>query len=79
MTVKSTCRSCHAPILWAITDNGRRMPVDVGQVDGGNVLLTQGPDGGHLATVIKADGRRAWTSHFATCPQAAWHRGKGNA
>lgn len=25
----SRCRSCEAPILWVITTNGKRMPVDV--------------------------------------------------
>jgi hypothetical protein len=31
----SRCRDCRAPILWALTDSGRRMPVDAQAVAGG--------------------------------------------
>ena len=31
--VASTCRSCDAPLRWAITDRGRRIPLDPAPVD----------------------------------------------
>lgn len=71
-----TCRSCHARILWAWTSSGKRMPVDIEPVEGGNVLVVPSNGDKLEAHVFTADGRRAWTSHFATCPNAVLHRGK---
>jgi len=83
----STCRSCGAPVVWAVTPEGRRMPVDAEPVDGGNVLLSPNPTGSQdryapVATVVGKrvqaslfgdDGPR-YVSHFATCPNADLHR-----
>lgn len=80
-----TCHSCYRPIIWAITERAKRMPVDAAPLaKGGNVELTWRPGGAApLAKVLnvtqqfgKTDLR---TSHFATCPNAARHRlaGKG--
>jgi len=45
-TNTATCRSCAAPVAWAMTPTGRRMPLD--------------PDGkSHFATCPQAD---AWRS-----------------
>jgi hypothetical protein len=62
------CKSCHAEIEWGITaKNNKRVPLDgkseqrfvqVGAVDGVPVV----------------ELRRAYVSHFATCPNAAEHR-----
>jgi hypothetical protein len=78
----SECRDaeCRAPIIWAITQAGKRMPVDAEPSDDGNVLL-QPPlnDAARSprATVVNPaspplDG---WDgtlhhSHFTTCPAA---------
>jgi hypothetical protein len=82
----TACRSCGAEIVWAVTTEGRRMPVDAQPVDGGNLLLTPAdhrrPAGEPTATVV---GKRAqptlfgddgprYVSHFVTCPDAARHR-----
>jgi hypothetical protein len=73
----SACRSCHAPVIWAVTAAGKRMPVDAEPVDGGNVLLDQRQDP-PLATVVGKqvqaglfgdDGPR-FASHYVTCPDA---------
>ena len=79
-THTARCRSCGEPIYWAQTREGRRMPVDTQPTEGGNVLLTLTRSTGALTcTVLSAGceveaGRRRYTSHYATCPQAASHR-----
>lgn len=79
----SACRSCGAEVVWAVTEAGRRMPIDAQPVDGGNVILHPAERGqSPTATVVGKqpqpslfgdDGPR-YTSHFATCPNAAEHR-----
>jgi hypothetical protein len=58
----SACKACGAAIVWAVTSNGRRMPVDADPIPGPNVRLN-------------ADGTcdvfgLLHHSHFATCPNA---------
>ena len=76
------CRDadCQAPIIWAITQAGKRMPVDADPAPNGNVLLqpslnpsTNTP----RATVVNPnspplDGFDGTLhhSHFETCPAA---------
>ena len=85
MSAPTTCRSCDAPIVWALTFTGKRMPVDAEPPDAGdgNVVLTE-PNraAGELhprATVLgplelealePAQRAHLRTSHFATCPDA---------
>jgi hypothetical protein len=71
----SACRSCGAEVFWAVTASGKRMPVDADVTADGNVSI--GPDG--LAYVVPAGHVASpayprYTSHFATCPNAAHHR-----
>lgn len=85
----STCRSCGAPVVWAVTTTGKRMPVDADPVDGGNVLLSPAVSSGQAptATVVgKAvqpnlfgDDSPRYVSHFSTCPNAARHRQRGGS
>jgi hypothetical protein len=82
----SRCRSCDAEIVWAVTDSGKRIPVDAEPVDGGNVLLSdRGVQAGPRTPLATAVGKRVqpslfgddslrYTSHFATCPHADTHR-----
>lgn len=35
----TVCTSCGAPILWAVTETGKRIPVDREPVAGGNLRL----------------------------------------
>ena len=68
----SACSSCTAPIMWAWTERGARMPLDRDMVFGGNVDLDPVT---MLARVVPADpDMRRHTSHFATCPNAAGWR-----
>ena len=34
------CASCKAPVLWVLTENGKRMPVDSEPVTHGNLVLS---------------------------------------
>jgi len=73
----STCRSCQAPVIWAVTARGKRIPMDAGpREDGGFVLRGQRADDPPLA-LAKGESRGReprYVSHFATCPQADEHR-----
>jgi hypothetical protein len=75
---RSRCGSCQAPVIGALTVNGKFMPVDVEPVSDGNLILIATDPIPHV-TVIKAgqtvDVPR-YVSHFATCPHAAQHRRK---
>lgn len=35
-----SCSSCGAPMLWAVTERGKRMPVDAEPVESGKFLLS---------------------------------------
>lgn len=76
LTADANCRSCGAPIVWAHTVGGMRLPVDLALVAGGNVVLDRTPGVGLVATYTKPDPAIArYLSHFATCPDAAeWRR-----
>jgi len=76
----SFCRSCQAAIEWGITDNGRRIPLDVGTWPDGRLVIAGRLDGSQLLVSLTGDQlarlreseaelelRRA---HFQTCPQA---------
>ena len=64
----STCRSCGAEIVWAITEAGKRIPLDA-EPERRFVLTTD------LATNDQtARSTATYISHFATCPNAAEHR-----
>lgn len=65
------CRSCGAPIVWAVTAAGKRMPLDaepVYAIGSGVVSL----NGDEVAVVERP--RPLYVSHFATCPNADQHR-----
>lgn len=81
--VRDECESCHAPVIWAVTANAKRMPVDFEPTEGGNIALRPGGMA-PVATVLsvaKQFGRKDLrTSHFATCPDAKlWRRKKVSA
>lgn len=80
------CRSCHAPVIWSITEQAKVMPVDAEPSSAGTLALewrdrASGLPGGAppLVRVVRPDLRFGRTdlrtSHFATCPQAnAWRK-----
>ncbi len=68
------CRSCGAAILWCKTEKGKAMPVDAEPSENGNLIIS-----GEICTVVKPSevlpGIPLFTSHFATCKQAAsWRK-----
>jgi hypothetical protein len=68
----STCRSCGAEIIWAITTNGSRIPVDATM--GATVFtLRDNAMSGQPPFFV---AMTPYTSHFATCPNADEHRKK---
>jgi hypothetical protein len=69
------CRSCQAPIIWAVTERGRDTPVNAEpSADGSIALVDQGAGRTPLARVLKVADRFGRTnlrrSHFADCPSA---------
>lgn len=75
------CRSCKAEIVWAITERGKRMPVDKLPSKKGNLMLVWRtgevtPLAVYLTTeqIAAFDGslqrHRMHLSHFVTCKEA---------
>lgn len=72
---RTTCRSCGAPIIFAVTAKGRRMPLDLVRVPEGNIEVDIGDAGSLLASVVPSGSAPTlYKSHFATCPNAKKHR-----
>ncbi len=78
------CRSCHAPVIWAVTKKGKREPVDAVPVPNGNIVLIEDrlpPDEQGRAQILSHHlgknaggamdlGEDKHVSHYATCPHA---------
>jgi hypothetical protein len=78
---RTTCESCGAAIIFAVTPRAKNMPVDAEPTADGNVqLVSHGPDVPPLArvlTVAQQFGKKGTLrrSHFASCPDAkSWRR-----
>lgn len=70
MNPTAKCRSCGAAIIWCVTGNGKKMPIDARPTDTGNLVL----EGTEPTAVYVDPGTGTHTSHFATCPNADKHR-----
>lgn len=73
----SHCKSCGLVIVYALTENGKRMPVDEHPTgDDGNLVLIR--RAGKVMVVPYDEKKHAgWArrvSHFASCAFAAEHR-----
>lgn len=84
-TATGNCAGCKAPVIWAVTANDRRMPVDAEPVapcgGGGNLRLTARGGLAPLAEVITDPAELAaqqcvWRNHFVTCPYAKHFRSR---
>lgn len=78
-----SCRSCKAPVRWALTTSGARMQLDAVAVEGGGWLVDgKDTDGRFVCRRVEpllyqhGDAPR-FVSHFATCPDAQEHRRRG--
>lgn len=67
---RDACPSCRAPIIWCVTNVGRKIPVDYAPHVQGNVSISRQPYG-LLATVVSAKlafGRKDLRlAHRASC------------
>lgn len=83
-----SCRSCHAPIVWATGDptdrkpEGSRVPVNIATVGQPGKVAIRRDEHGALCSrgITKArpepdDGEQWATSHYATCPNRDQWRG----
>lgn len=73
--VVSACRSCGAPLLWVITDGGKRMPLDADPTPAGTfVVADRDRDALRVSYVapdaLLIDDPPRYVSHYATCPDA---------
>lgn len=88
-TETKKCRSCGKSVIWVETEKGRMMPVDETPTETGNIIIVIGPDMGKTTAHYESKeetkarlrspepaARTAFTSHFATCPQADKWRSK---
>lgn len=75
---EAKCKSCGAPIYWVTTAAEKAMPVDVAPDPSGGFVLSLRPSTGQLRAEVFGNethrARKRYTSHFATCPNAAAHR-----
>jgi hypothetical protein len=67
------CYGCKAKILWAVTVNGKGMPLDYARNPSGNVAVHWNENDIPCATVITPErpalpGEAVYMPHFATCP-----------
>lgn len=74
--------NCSAKIRWAVTEDGRRMPVDFAPDPAGNLIRVMVAAGDWRIRVLATGeqpeaGTMRWTSHYATCPDAGWFRARG--
>lgn len=83
------CSACHRPILWAVTVNGRMMPLDFAPDPEGNQRLDgtvrvgaggrSGPGVvsiGPPSLLDEPDGADRYMPHHATCPNVERFRNK---
>jgi hypothetical protein len=79
-TEYSTCRSCGSRIWWALTEGGRRMPIDADPDPDGNIVPIFTASGARRVRVLTGADlpaqRQAWRTHLATCPDAPQHRAR---
>lgn len=77
-----TCSRCPARVIWAITVNGKNQPIDVDQVDNGNIELDgiPGSDATRAVVVKPEAGKKRYRTHWASCPAAdEFRKGKSSA
>lgn len=72
----SSCRSCQRPVVWAVSEAGKNIPIDPEPKPTGNlVLLTSMRDGRIYIQARAFDAEQdadlqRYVSHFVTCPDA---------
>lgn len=80
----SNCRGCDAPIIWTITENGKRMPLDADPTEDGKFVIADPPEGESnplgvwftKAQQYGVGGAERHKAHWATCPKSVNFKGK---
>jgi len=69
---RGQCSTCGAEVIWVLTQNRKRMPMDAEPVKmpPGQYKLAERDDGSVDAYLVN----RVWISHFATCKDSDFHR-----
>lgn len=80
----ASCGSCAATIIWALTSNFRRIPLDAAPQENGNLAVVGEQGGVPVVVVVRSDGtdtplwgpdEARYLSHFVSCPQAdTWRK-----
>ena len=70
----SRCRSCGAHVIWAKTQSGKNIPVDLQEIVGGNLRILDVPSGKFAKVIQAKPDVKAYRTHFASCPNADGHR-----
>jgi hypothetical protein len=72
MITEASCKSCGASIVWAVTEGGRRIPLDYEPIGRTvfRLVRTHEPSEPPMALTVDA----AYVTHFVTCPNAEQHR-----
>jgi hypothetical protein len=75
----STCRSCHAEIIWCRTARGKKMPLDAEPTSAGAFVIEHEDSNDPLTRRLPNDAAATYTgdryeAHWATCPNADEYR-----
>lgn len=70
------CRTCKAPVVWALTEAGKWMPLDAqSSLVGEWQLFGDGPRAVHVPAERREQlAGQLHVTHWATCPDADRHR-----
>ena len=64
------CRGCGAPVFFAETVNGKKMPLDEESCPEGRFVCDFRDETPKAETAKAGDLRERFQSHFAVCPEA---------
>ncbi len=68
----ATCRGCGAPILWAYTERGKRMPLDTAPSEPlPGTYRVAGQHGHPPSPLTDPPGTTYHMNHWTTCPVAS--------
>jgi hypothetical protein len=69
--------TCGVTLPWALTKNGKRMLIE--PKPGGNVVLQETLTEPEPIAMVVEPGAGTHQAHFASCPDADFHRRRGGA
>jgi len=87
-TTEAQCRACGAQVVWTITPQGNRAPINYHPADNGTILVMSPHGYGERLSIVlsgpaleraRAHALPLHTSHFADCPKAEEFRRRPTA